>query len=115
MKTAPLLTAASLAVLSWIVNTPVMAQTEPVKSREQVRQELMEAVRTGNIPCNDDSGRLMREVYPSRYPQAPAAEAKTREQVQQELREAIRTGDMPANDESGHKLKEVHPGMYPMR
>ena len=62
MNKRHILTAASLATLSWMVSPLLMAQTPPGKTREQVRQELMEAVRTGNIPCNDESGKLMREM-----------------------------------------------------
>ena len=56
MKTAHHLTATTLAVLTGVMtgiaSMPATAQTEPLKSREQVRQELMEAVRTGNIPAS---------------------------------------------------------------
>lgn len=38
------------------------------KTREQVRAELMEAIRTGNMPANDDSGCLLNEINPSAYP-----------------------------------------------
>lgn len=114
MKTHHILLTASLVTLAWTASTSLMAQTPPGKTREQVRQELMEAVRTGNIPCNDESGRLMREVYPSRYPQPPAVEAKTREQVKQELEEAIRTGSIQCNNESGnYTAREINPSRYP--
>lgn len=113
MKTRHLLTTASLVTLAWTASTALMAQTPPGKTREQVRQELMEAVRTGNIPCNDESGKLMREMYPSRYPQPPAVESKTREQVQEELREAIRTGNVMCNRDTGMLEREANPSRYP--
>jgi len=113
MKTHHILVTASVAVLAWGTSPLTMAQTPTGKTREQVRAELMEAVRTGNIPCNDDSGRLMREVYPSNYPQTPAAEAKTREQVQAELQEAIRTGNIMCNNDSGMLERQVNPSRYP--
>ena len=114
MKTHHILLTVSLVTLAWTTSTSLMAQTTPGKTREQVRQELMEAVRTGNIPCNDESGKLMREVYPSRYPQPPAAESKTREQVKQELEEAIRTGNIQCNNESGNfTAREMNPSRYP--
>ena len=114
MKTQHILTAACLVALAWTASTTLMAQTDAPKTREQVRQELMEAIRTGNIPCNDDSARLMREIFPSRYPQAPAVESKTREQVQQELQEAIRSGNVQCNNESGMLTqREANPSRYP--
>ena len=113
MQTQHILITACMAALAWSTSSQLMAQNPPPKTREQVRQELMEAVRTGNIPCNDDSGRLMREVYPSKYPQPPAVESKTREQVQQELQEAIRTGNVQCNNDSGMLERQVNPSRYP--
>lgn len=110
MKPSSLLITA--LALSWASSSPLMAQTPAGKTREQVRQELMEAIRTGNIPCNDDSGRLMREVYPSNYPQAPAEQAKTRAQVEAELQEAIRTGNVMCNN-SGVLERQANPSQYP--
>ena len=67
------------------------------KTREQVRAELMEAIRTGNMPANDETGRMLNEVNPSAYPPKPVVPCKTREQVRAELDEAKRTGNMPAH------------------
>lgn len=111
MKTSQLLITA--LALTWASTTALTAQAQTTKTREQVRQELMEAVRTGNIPCNDDSGRLMREIYPSKYPQPPGVETKTREQVQSELQEAIRTGNVMCNNDSGMLERQVNPSRYP--
>jgi len=80
-----------------------------------VQEELREAIRTGNVMCNRDTGLLEREANPSRYPAVPAPAGKTREEVRQELREAIRTGDMPAGGETDLKMKDLHPGMYPKK
>jgi hypothetical protein len=87
--------------------------TSGPKTREQVRAELMEAMRTGNMPANDDSGRMLNEVNPSAYPPVVQAPCKTRAQVRAELAEAQRTGNMPANDESGCLLNEINPSAYP--
>ena len=114
MKTHHILIPVSLATLACAMSPQLLAQTQAAKTREQVRQELMEAVRTGNMPCNDDSGKLMREMYPSRYPQPPAVESKTREQVKQELDEAIRTGGIQCNNETGNfTAREINPSRYP--
>jgi len=113
MKTHHILITASLATLAWTASTHLMAQTQVGKTREQVRAELMEAVRTGNIPCGGETGQLMREMYPSRYPQPPAVESKTREQVKEELAEAIRTGNIQCNNDSGMLERQVNPSRYP--
>jgi hypothetical protein len=40
----------------------------PCKTREQVRAELEEAKRTGNLPANDESGCMLKDMYPDLYP-----------------------------------------------
>jgi hypothetical protein len=40
----------------------------PCKTREQVRAELDEAKRTGNMPAPDDSGCMLKDLYPDLYP-----------------------------------------------
>lgn len=112
MKTSHIFTATSLALAAWLASTSATAQTDSPKTREQVRQELQEAVRTGNMPSNE-SGRLLREINPSRYPPAPNMTPKTREQVKAELQEAVRTGNVVGDEESGMLEREIHPSRYP--
>jgi hypothetical protein len=40
------------------------------KTREQVKAELAEAQRTGDIIADGESGKKLNELYPSRYPKA---------------------------------------------
>jgi hypothetical protein len=40
----------------------------PTKTRAQVKAELEEAKRLGNIPADGETGMTMREKYPNRYP-----------------------------------------------
>lgn len=99
------------------------------KTRDQVRAELAEAIRTGDMPAPQGtvdamgiatSGKL-NELYPSRYPAKAAAPGKSREQVRSELADAIRTGDLLAPDgtvdlqgiASNAKLKDIYPHRYP--
>jgi hypothetical protein len=37
------------------------------RTRQQVRQELAEAIRTGDIISAGESGQTLREQYPQRY------------------------------------------------
>ncbi|MFZ3127103.1 MAG: DUF4148 domain-containing protein [Rhodoferax sp.] len=94
------------------------------KTRDQVRAELAEAQRTGDIVVSANAGdelgvgRKLNEVAPSRYPAKAVAQGKTRAQVKAELAEAQRTGDIVvsanAGDELGvgRKLNEVAPATY---
>jgi hypothetical protein len=88
------------------------ADTSTGKTRDQVRAELKEAVRTGNMRANDETGRMRNEVNPSQYPAQPMTQGKTRAEVIAELKEAVRTGNMRANDETGRLLNEVNPSQY---
>lgn len=101
------------------------------KTREQVRAELAEAQRTGDIVApkgvgdefGANNGRKLNEIYPASYPAKQAVIAKTREQVRAELMEAQRTGDIVApkgvGDEfganNGRKLNEIYPASYPVK
>jgi hypothetical protein len=100
------------------------------KTREQVRAELAEAQRTGDIAANKDqgdefsaaNGRKLNELFPAAYPAKPVVAGKTREQVRAELAEAQRTGDIVATDNrgdeysasNGRKLNELYPNNYPV-
>jgi hypothetical protein len=81
-------------------------------TREQVKAELAEAIRTGNVLANGESGLTLRELFPQRYPATPTAGA-TRAQVIAELKEAQRTGDIIAPGDSGLRLNELYPQAYP--
>src|SRR3990167_6220518 len=103
------------------------------KTREQVRAELAEARRTGDIAASKDmgtdefasgAGRKLNELNPAAYPAKPAVAGKTREQVRAELAEARRTGDIAASKDmgtdefasgAGRKLNELNPAAYPAK
>lgn len=83
-------------------------------TREQVRAELAEAIRTGDVIGNGLTGQKLNEIYPGRYPKQAIPPSKTREQVRAELTEAVRTGDIVANGVTGQQLKELTPARYPL-
>lgn len=101
------------------------------KTREQVRAELAQAQRTGDIVANTDAGSSeymsgkgskLSAAFPESYPQAQFASNKTREQVRAELAQAQRNGDIIANTDAGSseyrsgkgsKLSEAFPESYP--
>ena len=81
-------------------------------TRHQVKAELAEAIRTGDMVAGGESGLKLNELTPGRYPAKPMVAGKTREQVMAELAEATRTGDMAVGGESGLKLYELFPERY---
>ena len=64
------------------------------KTRAQVRAELAEAQRNGDLIADGETGATHRQLYPHRYAAQDSAQAKTREQVKQELVEARRSGQL---------------------
>lgn len=87
------------SLVAFAANAALAADASAPKTREQVKAELAEAIRTGEI-VNTESGQKMNEMFPSWYPAkpvTPVTQGKTREQVQSELTEAIRNGTMPVN------------------
>jgi len=98
--------------LASLVTGPAMAASKDVPvTREQIKAELAEATRTGNL-ISGESGLKLNEQFPQNYPGQHNAPDKTREQVKAELAEAIRTGNISV-DESGQKLNEQFPHKYP--
>lgn len=91
------------------------AQAQVGTTRGQVKSELAAAIRSGDMIVSGESGLTLRELYPQRYPTAPAFPGKTREQVTLELADAIRTGDIVAAGELELKRNEVNPRLYPTR
>jgi len=81
-----------------------MAADNGAATRAQVKAELAEAVRTGNILHH--SGLRMNEVYSAAYSSAQNVASKSREQVKQELAEAVRTGDIAHH--SGQRMNEIY-------
>ena len=102
---------ASAFALLALLGAQLHAQSE--KTREQVRNELAEAIRNGDVLAPGESGLTLRELHPERFPAAPATVGKTRDQVRNELAEAMRTGDILANGDSGLTLREQNPQRYP--
>ncbi|QBK05268.1 DUF4148 domain-containing protein [Hylemonella gracilis] len=104
----------SAIALAALLATPAFADTDaPAKTRAQVRAELAEAIRTGDILSNDDSNLKLNEQRPDLYAH-PAVASKSRAQVLAELAQAVRSGDIvAAGSEDGLKLNEQRPDLYP--
>ena len=89
------------------------AHAQSEKTREQVKAELADAIRTGDVVAPGDMGLRLNELYPNRYPHAPEVASQTRARVKAELAEATRAGDIMGAGESGLKLNELFPGRFP--
>ena len=79
------------------------------KTREQVRQELADAIRQGEI-VSGSRGDTQADRYPGRFPQTQPA-GKTREQVRRELVDAKRIGTV-VSGRHGKTLAEQYPTRY---
>ncbi len=82
-------------------------------TRAQVRAELVEAQRLGEIPAGE-VGRTPREISPNRYPVASVPEGLTRAEVVAQLKQARRDGDFEVG-ETGRTEYELVPRNFPQR
>ena len=100
----------TLAFAALFAGPAMAADTAPI-SREQVKSELAEAVRSGNVVTGESSARL-NEQFPQNYLDQQVASNVSRAQVQAELAEAIQAGKVVVG-ESSARLADVNPGNYP--
>ena len=113
----------SLAIAALAAGNALAADAAAGKPRDQVRAELADAQRTGDIVLAGSNSELkglkLNEINPSQYPTMMEVQGKTRAQVVAELAEAQRTGDivLAGNNAEfkGQKLNEIDPGQYPVK
>jgi Domain of unknown function (DUF4148) len=98
-----------------LITMTLSGMAEGGYTRDQVKAELAEARRTGNIVGNGESGLILNEQNPQLYPAKPVAQGKTREQAKADLAEARRTGTLAGNGETGQMLKDQYPHQYPVQ
>jgi Domain of unknown function (DUF4148) len=100
----------TLALLIACAGSAVLANG--VKTRDEVKAELFEAIRTGNILSHGETSLKLNELFPGRYPAKPAAIGKSRDEVNAELSEARKNGDLIAAGESGLPDNQINPSRY---
>lgn len=72
--------AATIALsLVTLAASHAMAMSSAPLTREQVRAELEQAQRSGDIVAYGDRGLKLNELHPEKYPTKPASQGKTRE------------------------------------
>lgn len=104
MKTTYL--SAAILSLTALASGHAMAQG---LSTEQVRAELVEAARNGDLIVNPSTGQTERDLAPHLYP-AREQVGLTREQVRAELVAAERNGDLIVDPSSGRTVADINPG-----
>ena len=104
------ITIASLALVALVGSTQVLAQA---RSRDEVKAELAEARRSGNLLVPGEAGLPLNQLLPNLYPSVPPAIGKTTEEARRELAEALRSGEILAGGELVHYRYEERPDLYP--
>lgn len=118
-----LLSLASVAVLATAGGTAFadgtwhgksQAMTSAEVSREQVRDELEQARRNGELHADYTMERRWRDVNPYHYGRdaSDPPGAKSREQVRQELADAQRRGEFPYDASLERAANEMNPYHY---
>jgi hypothetical protein len=103
-------TTASILVLAVAAGSVVAQDAAAPKTREQVRAELLEAQRTGDVMVDGETGRKLNELYPSKFPASATAQSRTRTEVRAELLEAQRRGDLMSFGDSESAFTQRYPG-----
>ena len=67
---------------------------QSTKTRAQVQAELAEAIRTGEMIGNGQTGQTAYQLNPSAFPERPMATGKTRADVLSEMEKARMDGSL---------------------
>lgn len=109
MKTR--LSVVAIALSTLVAGHALAADASVAKTREQVRAELVEAQRNGDLIADGETGLRFNQVSPHLYPQATVV-AKTRAEVKAELAQAQANGDLIADGQTGARFNEAFPAQY---
>jgi hypothetical protein len=110
MKTR--LSVIALALSTLVAGHALAADPAAAKTREQVRAELAEAIRSGDLIADGATGQRFNQIAPHLYAQPTAVANKSRAEVKAELAQAIRSGDLIADGATGQRYNEVAPAQY---
>jgi hypothetical protein len=90
------------------------AHGQEARTREQVRGELAEALRIGDVIPAGEGSLTLRQRHPMQYPLPSTQAGMTRTQVKAQVVAAIRDGELIEAGEGGQSLRELYPGHYAM-
>jgi len=79
------------------------------KTRDEVRAELFEARRSGDVLADGEIGAKLNEQHPEQYARSSLDQPKTREQVLAELDQARRQGQLAGAGEFGLTVHDRTP------
>jgi len=99
----------TFVLVAGVLGVTAQAQVDAGKTREQVRDETLAAIRDGDVM--EPSGLTMRQIYPGMYPAKPVAIGRTRDEVVAETLAAIHYGDL--GNVTGDAPRVMFPDMYP--
>ncbi|CAN0505135.1 unnamed protein product, partial [Phaeothamnion confervicola] len=102
----PRLTVVAIALSTLVAGHALAADPAVGKTREQVRAELNEAIRTGDIVADGATGQRLNQLYPSRYAQPVVVASKSRADVRAEVQQARLSGELVTDGETGEKIAE---------
>lgn len=105
------LSVVAIALSTLVAGHALAADASVGKTREQVRAELVEAQRNGDLIADGQTGLRFNQVSPHLYPQATVV-AKTRAEVKAELAQAQANGDLIADGQTGARFNELFPAQY---
>jgi hypothetical protein len=105
------LSVVAIALSTLVAGHALAADPAVGKTREQVRAELAQAQRNGDLIANGESGLRFNQLYPQQYAQ-PVVVSKSRSQVQGELEEARDSGTLIADGQTGATARELAPQRY---
>jgi hypothetical protein len=103
-----------LAAVALTFASAIAAHGQSTVTREQVKAEVLEARRSGQLLSGGEASLRLNELFPGQYPRRQAdAPGKSRAQVRAELDEARRVGDLVAGESSLRKNERL-PLRYPV-
>ncbi|WP_171019958.1 DUF4148 domain-containing protein [Hydrogenophaga sp. 2FB] len=111
MKTR--LSVVALALSSLVAGHALAADVSVGKTRDEVRAELAQAIRSGDMIADGATGQRYNEIAPQLYAQPQAVVAsKSRADVKAERDAAIRNGDLIADGATGQRYNQIAPAQY---
>ena len=96
----------AITLAGLVAGQAVAADTSTV-TREQVRAELAQAVRAGDVVVNNETGERLNARQSGRH--ASVGSAKSRAEVSAELAAATRAGWVVIDNQTGLMLKDLQP------
>lgn len=105
------LSVVALALSSLVAGHALAADASVGKTRDEVRAELAQAIRSGDMIADGATGQRYNEIAPHLYAQ-PVVVSKSRADVKAERDAAIRSGDLIADGATGQRYNQIAPAEY---